>query len=74
MSGAPESHRLTAEHMELLAGAAQIVSASGQAAMKVPFLDLKAHHAPLMEEQIEYVASFRQRECWPGSARLAKKF
>ena len=32
MSGAPESHRLTAERMELLAGAAQIVSASGQAA------------------------------------------
>jgi hypothetical protein len=74
MRGAPESHRLTAERMELLAGAARLSAHQAKPQMKVPFLDLKAHHAPLMEEQIEYVASFRQRECWPGSARLAKKF
>ena len=35
---------------EALAGAARIVSASAKPQMKVPFLDLKAHHAPLLEK------------------------
>jgi hypothetical protein len=56
MSGAPEWHPLTAERLKLLAGTAGIVSASAKPQMKVPFLDLKAYHAPLTEEQIEYVA------------------
>jgi dTDP-4-amino-4,6-dideoxygalactose transaminase len=43
-------HRLTPERVKLLAGAAQIVSASANPQMKVPFLDLKAHHAPLLEK------------------------
>ena len=50
MSGAPARHRLTAERVKLLAGAARIVSASAKPQMKVPFLDLKAHHAPLLEK------------------------
>src|SRR5436305_9024958 len=50
MSGAPARHRLTAERVKLLAGAARIVSASAEPQMKVPFLDLKAHHAPLLEK------------------------
>jgi dTDP-4-amino-4,6-dideoxygalactose transaminase len=41
-------HRVTAERVKLLAGAARIVSASAKPQMKVPFLDLKAHHAPLI--------------------------
>jgi len=36
--------------VKLLAGAARIVSASAKPQMKVPFLDLKAHHAPLMDQ------------------------
>jgi dTDP-4-amino-4,6-dideoxygalactose transaminase len=35
--------------VKLLAGAARIVSASAKPQMKVPFLDLKAHHAPLID-------------------------
>src|SRR2546430_13799987 len=50
MSGAPARPRLTAERVKLLAGAARIVSASAKPQMKVPFLDLKAHHAPLLEK------------------------
>src|SRR5213595_1497082 len=50
MSGARAAHRLTAERVKLLAGAARIVSASAKPQMKVPFLDLKAHHAPLLEK------------------------
>src|SRR5438094_4245525 len=50
MSGARAWHRLTAERVKLLAGAARIVSASAKTQMKVPFLDLKAHHAPLLEK------------------------
>src|SRR6266576_5623842 len=50
MSGAPAWHRLTAERVKLLAGAARIVSASAKPQMKVPFLDLKAHHAPLIDK------------------------
>src|SRR5216117_2282297 len=50
MSGAPARHRLIAERVKLLAGAARIVSASAKPQMKVPFLDLKAHHAPLLEK------------------------
>src|SRR5438067_299424 len=50
MSGAPARHRLTAERVKLLAGAARIVSASAKPQMKVPFLDLKAHHAPLIDK------------------------
>src|SRR6266581_3456480 len=50
MSGARAWHRLTAERVKLLAGAARIVSASAKPQMKVPFLDLKAHHAPLLEK------------------------
>src|SRR5205809_3957555 len=50
MSGAPARHRLTAERVKLLAGAAQIVSVSAKPQMKVPFLDLKAHHAPLIDK------------------------
>src|SRR5213596_1802586 len=50
MSGAPARHRLTAERGKLFAGAARIVSASAKPQMKVPFLDLKAHHAPLLEK------------------------
>ena len=53
--------------MKLLAGAARIVSSLAKAQMKVPFLDLKAHHAPLIDkfdrairqelttEQVEYI-------------------
>jgi len=33
-----------------LAGAVRIVSASAKPQMKVPFLDLKAHHAPLIDK------------------------
>ena len=40
--------QLAAERVKLLAGAAWIVSASAKPQMKVPFLDLKAHHAPLV--------------------------
>ena len=50
MSGAPARHRLTAERVKLLAGAARIVSASAKPQMKVPFLDLKVRHAPLIDE------------------------
>src|SRR6266581_888954 len=50
MSGARAWHRLTAERVKLLAGAARIVSASAKPQMKVPFLDLKAHHAPLIDK------------------------
>jgi dTDP-4-amino-4,6-dideoxygalactose transaminase len=50
MSGAPARHRLTAERLKLLAGAAQIVSTSAKPQMKVPFLDLKAHHAPSIDK------------------------
>src|SRR5436190_1209039 len=50
MSGARAAHRLTAERVKLLAGAARIVSASAKPQMKVPFLDLKAHHAPLIDQ------------------------
>src|SRR2546430_6661707 len=50
MSGAPARPRLTAERLKLLTGAARIVSASAKPQMKVPFLDLKAHHAPLLEK------------------------
>src|SRR5947199_980734 len=50
MSGAPARHRLTAERLTLLTGAARIVSASAKPQMKVPFLDLKAHHAPLIDQ------------------------
>jgi dTDP-4-amino-4,6-dideoxygalactose transaminase len=50
MSGAPARHRLTAERVKLLAGAVRIVSVSAKPQMKVPFLDLKAHHAPLLEK------------------------
>jgi dTDP-4-amino-4,6-dideoxygalactose transaminase len=35
---------------EALAGSARIVRASAKSQMKVPFLDLKAHHAPLIEK------------------------
>src|SRR2546421_87247 len=48
MSSKPAAHRLTAERVKLLAGAARIVSASAKPQMKVPFLDLKAHHAPMI--------------------------
>src|SRR5881398_1814941 len=50
MSGAPARHRLTAERVKLLAGAARIVTASAKPQMKVPFLDLKAQHAPLIDK------------------------
>src|SRR5205823_4165364 len=50
MSGAPAAHWLTAERVKLLAGPARIVSASAKPQMKVPFLDLKAHHAPLIDQ------------------------
>src|SRR6266513_433956 len=50
MSSKPAAHRLTAERVKLLAGAARIVSASAKPQMKVPFLDLKAHHAPLIDQ------------------------
>ena len=50
MSGAPAAHRLTAERVKLLAGTVRIVSASAKPQMKVPFLDLKAHHAPLIDQ------------------------
>src|SRR5216117_1997953 len=50
MSSEPAAHRLTAERVKLLAGAARIVSASAKPQMKVPFLDLKAHHAPLIDQ------------------------
>ena len=36
--------------MKLLAGAARIVSAPAKLQMKVPFLDLKAQHAPLIDK------------------------
>jgi dTDP-4-amino-4,6-dideoxygalactose transaminase len=49
MSGAPALQRLSAERSKLWAGAARIVSASAKPQMKAPFLDLKAHHAPLIE-------------------------
>src|SRR6184192_2424104 len=50
MSSQPAAHRLIAERVKLLAGAARIVSASAKPQMKVPFLDLKAHHAPLIDQ------------------------
>ncbi|MFL6544547.1 MAG: DegT/DnrJ/EryC1/StrS family aminotransferase, partial [Candidatus Udaeobacter sp.] len=50
MSGAPAWHLRTTERVKLLAGAARIVSVSAKPQMKVPFLDLKAHHAPLLEK------------------------
>src|SRR5437763_10912091 len=50
MSGAPAWHLRTTEAVKLLAGAARIVTASAKPQMKVPFLDLKAHHAPLLEK------------------------
>ena len=41
------SQQLAAERVKLLAGSPD-VSASAKPQMKVPFLDLKAHHAPLI--------------------------
>jgi dTDP-4-amino-4,6-dideoxygalactose transaminase len=77
MSGAPARHRLTAERVKLLAGAARIVSASAKPQVKVPFLDLKAHHAPLLEKfnrAIREVVESNAFAAGPFVERFEKQF
>jgi dTDP-4-amino-4,6-dideoxygalactose transaminase len=49
MSGAPAAHTLMAQHT-IVAGNPAKRKRSAKPQMKVPFLDLKAHHAPLIDK------------------------
>src|SRR5205814_7775770 len=77
MSGAPARHRLAAERVKVVAGAARIVSASAKPQMKVPFLDLKAHHAPLLEKLDRAIREVIESSAFAGGPfveRFEKEF
>ena len=50
MSGAQASHQLIAQHAKLDLNSRRSTAYKPKRKMKVPFLDLKAHHAPLIEK------------------------
>src|SRR5437773_2434931 len=77
MSGAPAWHLRTTERVKLLAGAARIVSVSAKPQMKVPFLDLKAHHAPLLEKFNRAIGEVIESNAFAGGPfveRFEKEF